>query len=187
MRTVDVPGGHAQIRELGEMSVRHRHMVQASFMSVAHLYTSLPPELLEKTVKKGKEGLDARQKANMMILGSGMSEEDAMKFLGQQSSAIVAFLAGWDLNQPLPTMDTVLDLAPDVYDALAVEVAAPAAQLALGTVNLDPVPREVDPAAPFGESETSNGQSSTPEIPTPKSTGKQRKGSESTATAGSTA
>ena len=203
METIDIPGGTAKIRSVGEMTVRQKRMIQKTALSTTHIYARIPEELLKAATAKIDEDaqdkerliaekLGAQQRLSMTMATLELSEADAEAFLGQQDSSIVAFLANWDLvdengqPKPLPTLETVQDLTPDVYDALAVATAKPAAELIIGTVNMEPVPREVDPDAPFGESGTSNGQSSIPATPTPPSTGRQRKGTESTVSASST-
>ncbi len=178
---VDIPGGTARIRSLDEMTVRQRRMIQATSMTTSHIYAQVPLELLEaaqsESEKLTPENLEARTKIARMIAGLRLTREDAEAFLGLQDAAIVAFLASWSLEQTLPTLDTVQDLSPDLYDALAVATAPAAAKLARGTAFGEPTPQGVD--SPFGSSKTSNNGSSTEsdiQTPTSRSTGRRAKG-----------
>src|SRR5665213_2017140 len=108
--------GEAKIRELSEITVGQRRMVQATFMTVSHLYTRLPREVLEEAAaKKGHEAIEAQKQISWMMATLKTSREDAEALLSQQDAAIVAFLDSWNLTIPLPTMDTVQNLSPDLY------------------------------------------------------------------------
>lgn len=182
--TVEIPGGTAKIRELSEMTVRQRRMVQASYMATSYIYAQLPPSVVENaTVLKGKEGLDAREKLALMIRGLRVTRTEAEDILSLQDASIVAFLESWDLDMVLPTMDNVQDLPPKLYDALAIITAPLASKLSLGSVDLDPTPGGED--SPFGDSATSRTKSDT-QTKTGTSTKKRRNSGANTSTAVST-
>ncbi|MGH9122853.1 MAG: hypothetical protein ACRDYC_13075 [Acidimicrobiales bacterium] len=62
-------------------------------------------------------------------------------------AAVVALLKGWTFSDPLPTMETITEMDPDVYDILAEAVALPAVKTLMG--------REYKPEeAPDAESPT---------------------------------
>jgi hypothetical protein len=177
--TVQIPGGEATIREVSEMTVRQRRTVQASFMTTTHIYARLPEELLAQTSQANEEGLDARQKVSRMLAALPLTQEEAEALLGMQDATIVAFLASWTLPDALPTVATVQDLPPAVYDALAEATKEQGSALVLGTVNAEPTPEGID--SPFDESATSSADSSSQTETTPL-TGEPLSDGESSAT-----
>ena len=165
---VEIPGGQATIRDVSEMSVKQRRMVQKAMMMVTHIYARVPIEVLEEAAKEGEEGEVGRRKVALLMATLPIEEQEADALLGQQDASIVAFLDSWTIDRPLPTKETVADLPADLYDALQNAVAAPAARLALGTVNFDPTPNaEGFENTPFDVSGTSSSDSNTPTAPIP--------------------
>jgi hypothetical protein len=77
---------------------------------------------------------------------SGITEEQADGIYRMQEATLVAFLAGWSYDAPLPTMQTVGDLPVKRYDALVKLTAAGGAAIVLDT---DPT-MEPDPKALSG-------------------------------------
>ena len=181
---VEIPGGTAMIRDLSDMSVRQRRMVQASFMTTGHIYTRIPQEALEAASKPGQKSVDAQKKISWMLASLPLTQSEAESLLSLQDASIVAFLESWTLEQKLPTLDNVQDLKPELYDALAVATAGGAAALSLGTVNMEPTPPGVD--SPFDESATSNKDSGSRTKKNLKLTKTQQNGGENTVTEHST-
>jgi hypothetical protein len=105
MKTVPIPGGTADLREQTEIKVRHRRLVESASVGAATALAKLPSEQAE---------LEAATLAELAL-----TEAEADNLFRLQDATIVAALDSWTLPDPLPTLATVGDLAPEVYDALA--------------------------------------------------------------------
>jgi hypothetical protein len=105
MKTVEIPGGNAQLREKHEIKVRHRRLVESASVGAAVALSKLPSDEAE---------LEAATLADL-----GLTTDEADGLFKLQDATIVAALDSWTLPDPIPTLATVGDLDPDVYDALA--------------------------------------------------------------------
>jgi len=138
MKTVEIPGGQAQLREKADIKVRHRRLVEAAAMAAAPLLAKLPEDVATRQALTEAE-----------VLALGVSRQEANAMLELQDATIIAALASWTLDQPVPDMDTVGDLDPELYDALSAATAALGAEITQET--FDPP----DPGSPgFEESPT---------------------------------
>lgn len=151
MRTVDIPGGAATLRERREeFKVRQRRVYETA---VAAAF--VPMRRLLDLREKGEQvtGVD--------LLSLGISRQEAAQMTEVQDAVIVAALAEWTLDQPLPDMDTLGDLDPDVYDALVAAVKEMKLAELLSGVDFEPSdPRtpgfEQTPTEPSHDSEQSS-------------------------------
>ena len=105
MKTVEIPGGNAQLREKHEIKVRHRRLVESASVGAAVALAKLPSDEAE---------LEAATLADL-----DLTTDEADGLFKLQDATIVAALDSWTLPDPIPTLATVGDLDPDVYDALA--------------------------------------------------------------------
>lgn len=106
MKTVDIPGGTATLREKDDIKVRQRQLVESRAVAAASALEKLPEDRDEL------EGFDITQ--------SGLTGAEADALFDLQSATIVAAIASWSLPGPIPTMDTIGDLDGDLYDELGV-------------------------------------------------------------------
>lgn len=105
MLTVPIPGGSADLREHTEIKVRHRRLVESASVGAATALAKLPSDQAE---------LEAATLADL-----DLTEAEADNLFRLQDATIVAALDSWTLPDPIPTLATVGDLDPEVYDALA--------------------------------------------------------------------
>lgn len=110
MRTIEIPGGHATLRENHELRGRDRRLIRSRA-------TAFYLRLL------GAENLatedDVKQQERVAAAIRNLTGEDAEVMQQMQDATIIAHLVGWTLPDPAPTMDTIADLPDDVYAALA--------------------------------------------------------------------
>lgn len=170
MRTVDIPGGTAELREGADLKVRHRRLIEAAAIAAGAALPKLPTNLEEL------ESLD--------IATLDLSIEETNSLFALQDATIVAAVASWTLPGPLPTLETAGDLDTAVYDALAEATREMGAATATG-VDFDPP----DPSSPgFEDSPTvpSDGSGSGSRADQASPSPKGRKGTtKSSATGGS--
>jgi hypothetical protein len=142
MKTVDIPGGQAVLREKADIKVLHRQLVEAAYIPATSAMEKLPGDLEEL------EKFD--------LTTSSISRTEAQALFDLQSATIVAALASWTRSEPLPTMETVGDLDQDVYDTLS-EATASLGNEIVSTESFDaPDPRSAEfkasPTTPSGDS-----------------------------------
>lgn len=122
---VDLPDGHwALLVTPKEMTVGRRRLVEIASAVYAHALSSDDPE--------------AEPRALMRV----------------QDATIVALLASWTLDRPLPALDTLDDMPSDVYDALQEACAARGREVAEAVDGPDfgPTPDQSSPTSPSGAS-----------------------------------
>ena len=141
MREVSIPGGTATLREREDLSERNRRLVKTRGLAASAVITRL---------QKAVEDANGQEPDPESLQ---ISASEAEVTLDVQDAVIVALLASWTLDRPLPTMDTVQDLPGDLYDALAKETADLGAEVATET----DFGENPDPKATGGESGTSDG------------------------------
>jgi hypothetical protein len=113
MKTVDIPDGTACLREKSDIKNKHQRLVQAAAVAAAPLIAKLPQDVVARGSMTERE---------VMSLGASRHEVESLFEL--QDATIIAVLDSWTLPQELPTMDTLGDLDPDLYQALS-NVCAP--------------------------------------------------------------
>jgi hypothetical protein len=85
--------------------------------------------------------------AGVEMMSLGLTADDMDRLFSLQNATIAAMLVSWSLPEAVPTRDTVDDLAPDVYEALAVATAQDAIAMIV-PVNFDPNPDPESPTVP---------------------------------------
>lgn len=107
MRTIDFPGGSAELRDGPDIRQRDRRLVLSAGLAAAGALAKIEAQNIEPSAIAEKD-----------VASLGLTFAEAEAFQDMQDAMIVASLCSWTLAQPLPTMQTVGDLKPDVYDAL---------------------------------------------------------------------
>lgn len=150
-RRIDLPGGGwAEIREPSELRIRHRRIITAASMAAGSALAKVPDPPTHPDPKKA-ESLRAEWSKQTRLDQLGLSFEEAEAMLGIQEATVVAFLAAWSFGAELPTMATVGDMDPAVFDAISEATAADGAEVAKesGAFGPDGV---TDPDSPTGAS-----------------------------------
>ena len=154
MKTVEIPGGVAHLREDHEIRTRDKRLVE-----VAAIVAAYPIEKLAEQMEAGP----------VSVVTLRLDADEATALYKVRDAGIVASIVSWTLDDPIPTMDTIGDLDPDLYKALDEAVKALGATVAAG-VDFDPP----DPTSPgFAES---------PTVPSADSEGDSKADSESDST-----
>ena len=136
MKPVEIPGGNAQLREKHEIKVRHRRLIEAASVGAAVALSKLPsdPDELETAT----------------LTDLKLTKDEAGSLFELQDATIVAALDSWTRPEAIPTLATVGDLDPEVYDALA-EATSDLGTAIISTESFDPP----DPQSPgFASSPT---------------------------------
>ena len=105
MKTITIPGGTVSLREQSELKVRHEQLVESAVVAAAGALSKLPD--------------DQEQLETTDITTMGLTRQEASALFELQDAKIVVALDSWTRSESLPTMDTIGDLEPDVYKALA--------------------------------------------------------------------
>jgi hypothetical protein len=133
MKTVEIKGGTANMREQHEIKVRDRRLVESSAVAASSALSKLPSDKAEL------EELELSQ--------MNLSRPEANALFELQDATIVASLVSWTLPEPIPDLDTIGDMDPEVYDKLAEATRTIGASIAT-KVNFEPT----DPRSPEFES-----------------------------------
>jgi hypothetical protein len=108
MRTIEIPGGTALFREANELRVKdERLMESASIGAVAAIS------------KLGEDGNRLRGMTLRELAALGLNEEDMDAVRWVTDAAILAHLADWSRDEPLPTRQTLDELDKETYVALS--------------------------------------------------------------------
>jgi hypothetical protein len=123
MKSVQIPGGTAHLREAHELRVRHKRPVEAASVGASSALAKLPD--------------DPEELAAATMVELGLSTEEATALYEIQDATILATLVSWTLDEPIPDATTIGDMRPEVYEALAVATREDGAAMATG-VDFDP-------------------------------------------------
>lgn len=151
MRDVEIPGGTATLRDREDMKMRHRRIVEIASIEASPAVAKARTALVPDPAKPGEMKLDP-EKANKIVY----TASEAAAMLQAQDATIIAILHSWTLDEPLPTVDTIGDISPGVYDALSAATKDDGADLLVGETNFEESP---DRERPTGSSLSSNGSS----------------------------
>ena len=138
MRTVNIPGGQAVIRERSDLKVRQRQMIEAAGVVASEAMAKIPKQA-DNPSEIDWEALDR----------AGLSYAEMQSLQQLQNAAILALLAGWSFPEPLPaTLDDVLELPAERYEQLSEAVRSIGAGIVTGETSFEPVdPRSAGFAA----------------------------------------
>jgi len=147
VRRIDLPGDQwADLRDPDEVTVgaKRRVLIIAAGLSGA--------------LGKIQAAAEAAGGAVDPQADIGLTVEESEEFLRMQDASIVARLAAWSYDEPLPTMDDVTEMPSGRYEALV----AASTQFAIDVANLGldmGTGGEPDPKDPTGASKPSGGRS----------------------------
>lgn len=159
-RTVDIPGGHATLRTLDEITERNRRPITATSFAASDVLQRVPPDL-QKSLQAATTPEQMAEIAREHKLPS-FSADDFMLVQAMQDASILAFLRSWTLPRPIPaSLSEVQDLPPDVYDALSLATQNDATALAQQNFGVNP-----DQSSPTSPSSDSNGSLREEALPT---------------------
>lgn len=157
---IDLPGGGwAEIKDPDELTNRDRKLLRRHVLAASGLREKLIAAGVDPEAAKEAQ-IDAAAGARIAAL---LTPDDMDLTDAAQGAFIVAYVASWDADRPLPTMDTVDDLPGPVYDVLAKATTA----LGDGSVEVSP-DGAVDAASPTVPSPASGpgeGDATSPSIP----------------------
>lgn len=164
MKLIEIPGGMAEIRDR-LTSERQRRPLKAAWIAAQGAYT----KLRDRGITDDMSDDEAERVAERTTLT--LAESSAL--LEVQDASIVAFLQSWTLPRPLPTIENVQDLEPDLYEALANATKDLAASALVDEPNFTPS-KDIKDGSPTPASESSSSPSvdaeaseaTSPQIPT---------------------
>jgi hypothetical protein len=139
MRTVDIPGGTAVLRERADLRTRDKRIIEAASVAALPAIRHLPQD---KSLAELQE---------IDVADTDLSFDEYLLLMQMQDAGIVAALASWTLPMPLPTMATVGDLDPALTQALVEATRRTTAAIATST-DFDPSPDPESPTAPSSDS-----------------------------------
>ncbi len=118
MKEVTIPGGTAHFRErdADEISGRAVKIMRAAAVAAATTLADYP-QLFEPP-RAGESDEQREERLNEELKGVALSTEQAMAWDNMREATVVALLADWTLERPLPTLQTIGDLPEKLYDAL---------------------------------------------------------------------
>jgi len=153
MRTVEIPGGTAQLRDTREeIKIRQQRILDIVILPAIPAFEKVRAARDQFIAEGGK--LDDWEKLAGTVKLSTLTRADSAAMMEYQDAQMIAVLHSWTLAQTLPTIDTIQDLDPDVYGALLT-----ATRLLQNTTdvfdrdNMDPSPAEESPTGGSADSE----------------------------------
>jgi hypothetical protein len=109
MRTIDVPGGTASFREEHELRTRDSRLLEVTEGAAAPAFWKM----------SNSKGFTAKEYDTKALMEAGLTEAEYLSVYRVRDAKIISALASWSLPIELPTMDTLGDLPPKLYEALA--------------------------------------------------------------------
>ena len=106
MKTVTIPGGVVTLREKHERSIRQKRLVETHEIAAATGIIKLPDD-------------PSKLKNLRLDTIPDLSSAEVQAIFDLTNAVIVAALVSWSREDPLPTMTTIEDLEPEVYEALS--------------------------------------------------------------------
>jgi len=169
MRRIELPGDQwADLREPGGDSGNLRDDLTVSGKrGISRVSGKLSQDArVQIGAVQEMENGPAKEAATWAMVGS-LSEEDQDTFTQVADATLVALLAGWSLDLPLPQPATVGDMPSSIYDCLTQAVAEEAAASADVSLDMSVGDGSPDPLGPTGVSKSSAGRSKGPSQPRP--------------------
>jgi hypothetical protein len=153
MRTVEIPGGMAKIKDPQDLRGRDTKLIKASALAAQSVLAKIPEEARPKPGEDKKVAADRMQEyINKHPID--MTREEGMRMLEMKEAVMVAYLASWTLDIPLPTLETIGDLPDDLYQALDDITGGDAINAAVSTIDFDVNPDKTSPTGPSRSSDS---------------------------------
>lgn len=154
MRTVEIPGGTARIKDRGDLRGRDSKLIKASALAAQNVLAKIPEEARPKPGEDPKEAGDRMQKY-LEEHPLDLTAEEGMLLLDMKEAVMVAYLVDWTLDLALPTMKTIGDLPDEIYQALDDATGGETINAAVSSVNFEVNPDKNSPTGPSGSSDSS--------------------------------
>src|SRR6185437_11261279 len=154
-KTFDVPGGTATFRDPEDLTERGRRLMLTAIMPLQSIASKIPERLVRLAAGKGPEAEAAQAEVERLANATSITRQEAAASLEVRDAAIIALLQSWTLEDPLPTIDNLLDLGGPLLRALE-SAAEPFVQDVLKAArptNFEPGEKVAD--SPFGGSSRS--------------------------------
>ena|SRR5579859_3302561 len=135
---IQIPGGTATLRDPADLTERGRRLMLTTIMPLQSLAGKMPKDADAQAVARS---ISTRQEAAAM-----MEVRDA---------AIVVLLKEWTRDEPLPTLDTLLDLDHETFTALEAAVTPFVNDVLRAAMPTNFEPQDPSGDNPFGGSATS--------------------------------
>lgn len=117
MRTVEIPGGTATIRDPDELRAKDADLIEAAAYAASPALQKLPPELLA-AAGSDDDPAEAAAKFGEAVKDVHFTMDEWLLLTQMRRATVVATLDSWTLDRPLPTMQTIGDLPRDLMAAL---------------------------------------------------------------------
>ena len=127
MKTVEIPGGTAQLRERSELRGRDENLIKAASMAAAKAVVKVAG--IDDTPRDGETNEEATARAEAEAESVDLTWQESLSLLELRQAVIVAVLEHWTLERPLPTMATIGDLPAELYNALDEAIGGEAIKL----------------------------------------------------------
>lgn len=152
MRTIEIPGGIAKIKDRSELRGRDSKLIKAAALAAQDVLARVPDEARPKP---GESEKDAAKRMDEYLRKHPikMTADEGMRLLDMKEAVMVSYLASWTLDLELPTIETIGDLPDDVYQALDAATGGEVINTAVSSANFDVNP---DPSSPTGPSSSSS-------------------------------
>jgi hypothetical protein len=152
--TRDIPGGTATFYDEKEIPNRNRLILRAGALAAERVLAKIFASALRPPAE-GVELTPAEQAERARYVPA-LSYAESLAFLEWRHSIVVASLKSWTLPEPLPTMETIADLEPDLLQRLE-EIGD---EIRVGQMLATDFQVSTDRDSPFNGSPTTNPPSS---------------------------
>lgn len=129
------PPAHATLREVHEITERHRRPVRTLMMQ-------MNPQRFQQIIGSDEDTVEGL----MADPDLAFTQREADTFMSLGDRVVAACLLSWTIDQPIPTSaDAMMDLPPHLYDALQ-EATKDIGAALLGAPGMEPAPAPEPPA-----------------------------------------
>lgn len=153
MHPIDIPGGVAKIKDPADLRGRDTKLIKAYALAAQSVLAKIPEEARPQP-DESKEEAGKRMQKYLEDHPLQLTGEEGMKMLDLKEATMVAYLASWTLDIPLPTMETIGDLPDAIYQALDDAVGGDAIKIATSSVDFDVNPDKNSPTGPSKSSDS---------------------------------
>lgn len=153
MRTINIPGGTAKIKDRKDLRGRDSKLIKASALAAQNVLAKIPEEARPKPKEDEKVAAE-RMNKYLTEHPIQMTPAEGMQLLDLKEAVMVAYLAEWSLDLPLPTLETIGDLPDDIYQALDDATGGEVINAAVASANFDVNPDTNSPTGPSSSSDS---------------------------------
>jgi len=153
---IEIPGGIAVLRSPETIRERHRRLILAASDGIGSIYARLPQELRQASDGDGPEADAAKEACGRMLPLLAKTLRERMAIREWVDALIIALLESWSRPGPLPDIDTLQDVEPEVYDALAEAITPFVKEVMTKAMPVNFEIKPLEEGGPFGNSPTSD-------------------------------